>query len=134
GHSQPARPYADIPRDGSSQANTHGTPGGAGTKSDVNAATVLTVDAVPTSAPPPSAPVPPVQPVKTPDPSAPDLSSSVTIQQKPRVPADQENPRVSVDLTAPRKSRGKSLVFVGVGVLLLVVVVVAVGGVFALNW
>jgi hypothetical protein len=130
GQGQPVRSYADIPRAEGSSVNTQGTPGAVSTKSDVNAATVVTVDAVPTS--PPNVP-PPISPLvaeqrakqSTPVAVVDDLSSSVTIQQKPRV---------SVDLAAPKKSRGKSLVFVGAGVLLLILVVMAVGGFFAVSW
>lgn len=135
GQGQQARPYADIPRGGSPQANTHGAPGGVGTKSDVNAATVLTVDAVPTSAPNvprPIVPVTPEQPAQSSN--AADLSSSVTIQQQPRPAVDQGKPRVLVDLDAPKKSRGKPLVFVGAGVLILILLVVAVGGFFVVRW
>src|ERR1044072_2047646 len=133
GQGQPARPYADIPRDGSPDFQTGGTPGRY-TKSDVNAATVLTVDAVPTSAPNIPPPVAPVLQEQTPNAAAVDLSSSVTIQQQPRVAVDQGKPRVSVELKPPKRSRGKPLVFVGAGVLILILLVVAVGGFFAVRW
>jgi len=132
------RTLPDMPHPESSWAHTQGTPGNLNTKSDVNAATIVTVDAVPTT--PPSMP----QPVKAPAPAyggaaaslepaqAPrfvargdDLSSSVTIQQAPKA---------SAELAAPQKSRSKPLVFVGAGVLVLVLVVVGVGGFFAVNW
>jgi hypothetical protein len=51
-----------------------------------------------------------------------DLSSSVTILQTPK------------DRLEPKKSRGKSLAFVGAAVLLLALVVVGVGGYFAVSW
>ncbi|HEV7475308.1 MAG TPA: protein kinase, partial [Pyrinomonadaceae bacterium] len=141
GQGQPARTYADIPGAGSSEAQTQGRPGGVNTKSDVNAATIVTVEAVPTS--PPNIPPPNIRPAvaeqpadqKTPPVAViDDLSSSVTIQQKPRPAVDQQKPRVSVDLPAKKKSGGKPLVFVGAGVLLLILVVVAVGGFFAIKW
>ncbi len=53
------------------------------------------------------------------------MSSSVTLQQQPRAGAS---------LASPQKSRGKSLMFVGAGVLVLILVVVGVGGFFAVNW
>jgi hypothetical protein len=57
---------------------------------------------------------------------APDeLGSSMTVLQKPKVPAA---------VPATKKSRGNALVFVGAGVLILALVVMAVGGFFALNW
>ena len=52
----------------------------------------------------------------------------MTVEQQPRV-----QPRVKVDLPG-KKSGGKSLVFVGAGVLVLLLLVVGVGGFFALNW
>src|SRR5882672_5380788 len=54
GQGQPVRTFPDIPRPESSSAHTQGGPDGLSTKSDVNAATIVTVDAVPTS--PPSTP------------------------------------------------------------------------------
>ena len=53
------------------------------------------------------------------------MSSSVTIQQAPRVKAG---------LAEAQKSRGRSFMFVGAAVLLLVLAVVGVGGFFAVNW
>jgi serine/threonine-protein kinase len=125
GRAPTGRTFPDIPYPENSSAHTQGGPGGL-TKSDVNAATVLTVDAVPTT--PPNIP-PPVRPVERPEPArmpqsaaAADLGSSVTILQAPKVQP------------APRKSRGKALVFVGAGVLLLILAIVGVGGFFAMNW
>jgi serine/threonine-protein kinase len=132
------RTFPDMPYPESSSAHTQGGPGPLNTKSDVNAATILTVDAVPTSPPikpQPVKPPPAVQggPAARPEPAQPrpafdnvdDLGSSVTILQAPRIPAA---------VVTPQKSGGKALVFVGAGVLLLVLVVVAVGGFFAVNW
>jgi serine/threonine-protein kinase len=137
GHAPAGRTFPDIPYPGRSSAPTQGASGALNTKSDVNAATIVTVDAVPTT--PPSIP----QPVKPPPiayggaaaapepgqaPSAPagvDLSSSATVLQVPRP---------SADLVSPKKAHGKPLVFVGAGVLLLVLAVVGVGGFFAVNW
>jgi serine/threonine protein kinase len=127
--------FPDIPQAGTSDLYTQGSTGGRTTKSDVNAATIVTVDAVETSPPAVSRPVEPtpapyreaaahvgqVQPS-----SEVDLSSSETRIQvpKPQVPSQ----------AAPEKSRGKVLVFAGAGVLILVLIVVGVGGFFALNW
>jgi serine/threonine protein kinase len=128
GQGAPVRTFPDIPRPESSAAHTQGTPGALSTKSDVNAATILTVDAAPTSAPSIPAPIrPPVAerpagPQTPQDAAAVDLSSSVTVLQKPKPQPE------------PKKSRGKSLVFVGVAVLLLILVVGGVGGFFAINW
>ena len=137
-HAPAGRTFPDIPYPESSSAHTLGAPEALNTKSDVNADTIITIDAVPTT--PPSAP----QPVKPPAkvygvaadpgavqaPPAPagvnDLGSSVTILQAPKTPA----PGVAVQ----KKSRGKPLVFVGAGVLLLVLVVVGVGGIVAVSW
>ncbi len=142
------RTVPDLPFPESAGAPTHaGAPGGLSTKSDVNAATIVTVEAAPTTPPgnlsPRSAPeavhggaaaVPlvhgewPVVPAGG-GVNPVDLGSSVTIQQQPR-----EQPRVQVDLPGQKKSGGKSLVFIGAGVLVLVLVVVGVGGFFAVNW
>jgi serine/threonine protein kinase len=138
-HQAPAgRTMPDIPYPEDSSAETQGASAPLNTKSDVNAATIVTVDAVPTSRPstPQPAKIPPAAPAgAAANPRPPqgvpgfagvdDLSSSVTIQQQPRTPAP---------VVTPQKSRGKPLVFVGAGVLLLVLVVVAVGGFFAVNW
>ena len=123
--------YPDIPQAGSANLHTQGSHGGRTTKSDVNAATIVTVEAVPTSPPAVSRPVepPPVayrEPVAQVGQAQPssevDLSSSVTRVQVPKPQA------------APQKSRGKALVFAGAGVLMLVLVVVGIGGFVALNW
>ena len=132
------RTSPEMPHPENSSAETQRAPGALNTKSDVNAATIVTVDAVPTSPPstPQSAKVAPAahagaaaNSMSTQRPPAfagvDDLASSVTIQQQPRTPAPE---------VTPQKSRGKSLLFVGAGVLLLVLVVVAVGGFFAVNW
>jgi serine/threonine protein kinase len=137
-HRAAGRTLPDMPYPENSWAHTKGAPGALDTKSDVNAATIVTVDAVPTT--PPSIP----QPVKPPPPPsggaaaslepapAPqlvargeDLASSLTIQQAPRVSAES---------AGPQKSRAKPLVFVGAGVLLLILAVVGVGGFLAVNW
>jgi serine/threonine protein kinase len=125
------RIFPDIPHAGSSNLHTQGSPGGRATQSDVNAATIVTVDAVQTSPPPlprqveppPAAPGEPAAHFAPAQPSREvDLSSSVTRVQVPKPQA------------APEKSRGKALVFAGAGVLILVLIVVGVGGFFALNW
>src|SRR5258705_4481926 len=126
-----AKIFPDIPHAGSSNLHTQGSPGGRATQSDVNAATIVTVDAVQTSSPPlplqvepppaahgePAAHFAPAQPSREVD-----LSSSVTRLQVPK------------PQPAPEKSRSKALVFAGAGVLILVLLVVGVGGFFALNW
>jgi Domain of unknown function (DUF4384) len=137
-YAAPVRTMPDMPHPENSSAETQGAAGPLNTKSDVNAATIVTVDAVPTSRPstPQPAKIPPVAlggAAASPGPAqgAPanagvdDLASSVTIQQKPRTPAP---------VITPQKSRLKPLVFVGAGVLLLVLGIVAVGGFFAVNW
>ena len=104
--------FPDIPHAGSSNLHTQGSPGGRATQSDVNAATIVTVDAVPTSPPTVPRPVEP-PPVVRGEPAAHfvqaqpssevDLSSSVTRLQVPKPQA------------GPEKSRGKALVFAGAG-------------------
>lgn len=129
GQAPPVRTFPDIPRAEDSHLHTQGSSGGT-TKSDVNAATILTVDAVPTT--PPGVPPPVKQapvafkgpPTKEASPAAAvvDSASDITVVRAPK-------PQV-----APEKSRSKSLVFVGAGVLILVLVVVGVGGFFVVNW
>jgi serine/threonine protein kinase len=131
GYTPAGRTLPDMPHPESSWSHTRGTPGALDTKSDVNAATIVTVDAVPTT--PPSIPAPvkplpaerPSQQQTPPASAADDMASSVTILQAPKSPAA---------VAAPQKSRGKPLVFVGAGVLLLILAVVGVGGFLALNW
>jgi serine/threonine protein kinase len=120
------RTQPDIPHPESSAAHTQGAARALSTKSDVNAATIVTIDAAPTT--PPNIP-PPVKLVERPaapgvlqSVAADDLGSSVTVVQ---VPKPQQ---------APQKSRGKPLVFVGAGVLILILAVVGIGGFFAMSW
>ncbi len=133
GQAPSVRTFPDIPHAEDSQAHTQESPG-ALTRSDVNAATIVTVDALPTTPPsvPPPAKPPPIgyrgavaslEQAPTPQAVAgADSLSSITVVRAPK-------PEV-----APAKSRGKSLVLVGASVLLLVLVVVGVGGFFAVNW
>lgn len=136
GHAHAGRTFPDIPYPERSSVPTQGASGSLDTRSDVNAATIVTVDAVPTTPPRPQPVKPPpiayggaaagLEPSQTPSASAGvDLSSSATVLQVPRPAAD---------LVSQKKSRGKPLVFVGAGVLLLVLAVVGVGGFFAVNW
>ncbi|HEY2973700.1 MAG TPA: protein kinase [Pyrinomonadaceae bacterium] len=124
------RTLPDMPYPESSRAQTRGSSGAVDTKSDVNAATIVTIDAVPTTPPSIPAPVAPL-PRERPEQQKPrvsaadDMASSVTVLQAPKKPAD---------LTGPQKSRGKPLLFIGAAVLLLILVVVGVGGFFAVNW
>lgn len=133
GQAPSPRTYPDIPRAVDSHSHTQGSAGAITSKSDVNAATIVTVEATPTS--PPSVPRPVMQPPVAQVESAAglqpghaahsaaeaDLSSSVT---RVRVPQPE---------VAPKKSRGKAFVLVGAVVLVLVLVVVVLGGYFALN-
>lgn len=121
GKTLPDIPYPDSP------AHTRDSSKPVDTKSDVNAATVLTVDAAPTTPPSTSKAAPASEASapsrQQPSVSADDMASSVTIQQQPRLP-----------VAAQPKSRGKSLIFVGAGVLVLILLLVGVGGIFAFNW
>ncbi len=118
-----ARP-AHVPSGPTGEAHTQGTPGAIATNSDVNAATVLTSEAIPTAAPN----VPPVVQATAPQrQSAPvaapgEMQSVVTVVRPPAPIVEQ------------KKSRGKTLIFAGVGILALVIIVLGVGGVFAFNW
>ncbi len=129
------RTLPDLPHPESSWAHTQGGAAALNTKSDVNAATIVTVEATPTTPPSIPQPVKPlpiasagavrVEPAPAPQEVAEgiDLSSSVTVQKAPR-PA----------VVPQKKSRGKSLVLIGASVLLLVLIVIGVGGFFAVNW
>jgi len=115
----------DAPAGHGGSANTHGTPGAVITQSDVNAATIVTNEAVPTSAPN----VPPSVRSAVPQPPAPmpvraveDLQSVVTVV------------RPSAPVAEPKKSRTKIFALAGAAVLVLALVVLGVGGVFAFNW
>jgi serine/threonine protein kinase len=115
----------DAPASNGGAAPTQGTPGAVVTQSDVNAATIVTSDAIPTSAPnvpPPvqSAAAKPAASVPVRD--AEDLQSVVTVI-RPSTPAVE-----------PKKSRAKFFALAGAAVLVLALVVLGVGGVFAFNW
>lgn len=128
------RTLPELPHPENSWAHTSERPGSLSTQSDVNAETILTVDAAETS--PPNVPRPVGAPLVSPggaavagglDAARPgvgeiDLGSSVTQLQQPRGQA------------AAKKSGGKSLVFIGAAVLVLVLLVVGVGGFVAVNW
>lgn len=126
----PERTSPDIPHAEASSAHTLPLPQPVDTRSDVNAATILTLDAVATTPPrvaPQATPTPASDPISSAagNARADDLSSSMTVQQAPRA---------VVAPAVPQKSRGKSLVFVGAGVLVLILAVVGVGGFLAFNW
>lgn len=122
----PSLPYSertapDIPRAESSYSQTQESGRGVSTKSDVNAATIVTVDAVPTS--PPSVPRPVSSPHAEVAPAvAMDLGSSVTVVRTPE-------PKV-----VPEKSRSKLPLLIGAALLVLLLAGVVVGGFFAFNW
>jgi len=118
-----ARP-AHVQSGPTGEAHTQGTPGAIATSSDVNAATVLTSEAIPTAAPN----VPPAVRSAAPQPKAASVGAAGEMQSvvtvvRPPAPAVE-----------PKKSRGKTLVFAGVGILVLAIIVLGVGGVFAFNW
>ena len=122
-----------IPRVGDSSAHTHAAGDEVNTQSDVNAATLLTQEAVATS--PPSAAAPPrvVSPAAQPHlGGGADLSSSMTVQQQPRIP-----PAASAAVTpasAPPKSRGKSVALITAIVFIVLIGIVGVGGFLAYNF
>jgi serine/threonine-protein kinase len=123
------RTAPDIPHVEGSTSHTHGIPGAVSTKSDVDAATIVTVDAPPTNPQRPpaafakaeAAVAPPAQRGAV----AMDLGSSVTV---PRRQAAMEIP------LAQKKRGGKGLLIAGAILLLGVLAVVGVGGIFAFSW
>src|SRR5258705_2228722 len=131
GHMSSGKIFPDIPHAGSSSLHTQGSPGGRATQSDVNAATIVTVDAVQTSPPPLPRQV-------EPPPAAHGESAAHFAQAQPSSEVDLSSSVTRIQVPkpqpAPEKSRSKALVFAGAGVLILVLLVVGVGGFFALNW
>ena len=128
GTGDPERTLPDIPYAAASSSHTLRVPEASHTQSDVNAPTIITMDAVPTSQPSPGLGMKPspIGDLALSPAGADDMSSSITVQRPPRAEVSPAAPE--------KKSRGKSLMFVGVGVLVLVLAVVGVGGFFALNW
>lgn len=119
----PGRTAPDIPYP-ESHAHTRESSQAAHTNSDVNAPTIITVDAIPTTPLSAGAPVAPsVQPHGLV--GANDMASSVTIPQR-RGP--------SIEVAVPSRGRGKSMLLVGAGVLVVVLLIAGVGGIFAFNW
>ncbi|HEX3282538.1 MAG TPA: protein kinase [Pyrinomonadaceae bacterium] len=124
------RTSPDIPHVEGSTAHTHGIPGAVSTKSDVNAATIVTVDSPPTSPQRPPAEFAKAEAGVAPQPaqrgvSDIDLGSSVTV---PRRQAAMEIPLTQ------KKRGGKGLLIAGALALLLVLAVVGVAGIFAFSW
>jgi serine/threonine protein kinase len=139
GQPMAGRTLPDMPHPESSWSHTRGAPGSLDTKADVNAATIVTVEATPTTPPSIPAPVKPLPAERPQHEQAPpvravdEMASSVTVEQTPKAPGAPA-PAVPGALVAPKKSRGKPLVFVGAGVLLLILAVVGLGGFFAVKW
>ncbi len=139
-----ARTIPDLPRVEASKGQTEVAPRQLKTKSDVNAPTIVTVEAPVTDAgfrSPTSTPVSPAQiPGPLPRPKAPelvaqeyasgssaavapmDMSSSATIPQVPRSHAPSQ------------PSRRGPLMAAGAGVLVFLFLIVAVGGFFGYRW
>jgi serine/threonine-protein kinase len=124
------RTSPDIPHVEGSTSHTHGIPGAVSTKSDVNAATIVTVDSPPTSPQRPPAEFAKAEAGVAPQPAQRgvpdmDLGSSVTV---PRRQAAMEIPLTQ------KKRGGKGLLIAGALALLLVLAVVGVAGIFAFSW
>jgi serine/threonine protein kinase len=122
------RTVPDIPHVEGSTSHTYGIPGAASTKSDTNAATIVTVDSPPTSPQLPAAAK--AEPIVIPEPARRgaadmDLGSSVTVPRR--------QPAMEIPL-AQQKRGGKGLLIAGAIVLLVVLAVVGVGGIFAFSW
>jgi eukaryotic-like serine/threonine-protein kinase len=132
------RTIPDLPHIHESRAETSSVPEARGTKSDLNAPTIITVDSgAITPGVLPSAPARDVSPtVADVSPRAPvDLSSSITVPQAPKpqvMPSAISEPHVAPQATQPAR-RGPWLLM-GAGALVLILAVVAVGGFFAVKW
>ncbi|HET6892624.1 MAG TPA: protein kinase, partial [Pyrinomonadaceae bacterium] len=133
------RTVPDLPYIHDSKAETSSVSEVRGTKSDLDAPTIITVDSA--ASPPPVLRSTPARDVS---PAAPvDLSSSLTIPQAPTPEATPEplvtpqpqvipEPQVTPQLSQP--ARRAPWLLVGAGALVLIVAVVAVGGFFAVKW
>jgi serine/threonine protein kinase len=121
----PESAYPNIP------ASTPESSQGAATNADVNAPTVITVDAVPTT--PPRADALPL-------PKVDDEATLVRQTPKPYAAMGEMTPSIPLEPhpgmgpVTPQKSRGKALIFGGVGALVLLLLLIGVGGVLAFNW
>jgi serine/threonine protein kinase len=113
-------------------AHTRRVPAAIETRSDVDAPTIITMDAVPTSAPRTASPVTPEAVGSFAPPSPPDPMASSETQLRPRAEANLVAPQES--LAAPQESKRKPFILIGVGVLVLLLAVVGVGGFLAMNW
>jgi serine/threonine protein kinase len=128
------RTIPDLPHIQESRVETSSVPEARGTKSDLNAPTIITVDSAPST--PAALPATPARDVSAAaadvSATAPiDLSSSVTIPQTPKPQLTPQLPQPHV--TQPQSRRGPGLL-IGAGALVLIVAVVAVGGFFAVKW
>jgi serine/threonine protein kinase len=124
------RTVPDIPHVEGSTSHTHGIPGAVSTKSDVNAATIVTVDSPPTNPQRAPAAFAEAGAVVAPQPAQRgavdmDLGSSVTVPRR--------QPAMEIPL-AQQKRGGKGLLIAGGILLLIVLAVVGVGGIFAFSW
>jgi len=120
-------------------ADTLLVPGAIETRSDVNAPTIVTMDAVPTSAPRAAPAVSPEPVGSFAPPATPDPLGSSETQLRPRAEANLAAPQESLpapeqSLSAPQESKRKPFMLIGAGVLVLLLVVVGVGGFLAMNW
>ena len=133
------RTIPDLPYIHDSKAETSSVPEARGTKSDLNAPTIITVDSA--AGTPPGIPSTLARDLS---PAAPvDLSSSVTIPQAPTpqatpgphvTPQPQVIPEPQVTPHPSQTARRAPWLLVGAGAFVLIVAVVAVGGFFAVKW
>jgi serine/threonine-protein kinase len=119
------RTLTHVPSAHASSPDTLAIPAASSTRSDVDAPTILTFDAVPTTPPSAGLPMSPSPVAGMVHARADDMSSSMTVPQQPRSAAS---------LATPQKGRGKSLLLVGAGALVLILAIVGVGGFLAFNW
>lgn len=114
-------------------AHTLRIPAAIDTRSDVDAPTIITMDAEPTSPPRAALPVTPDSVGSSaPSLSPPDAMASSETKLRPRVEASLAAPRES--FAVPQESKRKPFMLIGAGLLVLVLAVVGVGGFFAMNW
>jgi serine/threonine-protein kinase len=121
----PERTQTHVSSAPASSAQTLVIPEASNTRSDVNAPTIMTFDALPTTPPAAGLPVSPSPVAGVVHSRADEMASSMTVPRQPGSAAS---------LATPQKGRGKPLLLVGAGLLVLVLAIVGVGGFLAFNW
>lgn len=120
-----------VPAPQTGSGNTNEIPAPISTQSDVNAATIVTSEALGTGPVSAGSPV-----TSAPAGNRPAFAAALPASAPRFAPVDDMESIVTVQRppTPAEKSGGKSFALVGAGALVLILAVVAVGGLFAFNW